>query len=174
MSGSIVFLLAVVFAAAAIGKWQNQDEFRRILVALVPPWAMAPLARAVPGAEILLAVLLLGPSDGREIALIASALLLALFTAVLGLMVRRKIPSCGCFGESRQETPPALALFRNVALLAATLWLLRSPSTASPWAGPAADVVARLTVTMGLMLLWMLGAGLLVFRMRVKGAAIKS
>ncbi len=100
--------------------------------------ALAPvLAASLPAVELALgAALLAGPRPWLRAGALASAALLAVFTVAVASAVARGINiSCGCFGAGSSPVT-LLTVLRDVALLAASVAILRltdpAPSPPSP------------------------------------------
>ena len=119
MDLTLRIILAVVLAAAALAKLRDP---RALPAAVgehgVPRALRAPVAVALVGAELALAVLLLVPATARAAGLGVAVLGLA-FAASLGAMRRRgrRRAPCRCFGGSR-ERPVGLLALRALALAA--------------------------------------------------------
>src|SRR3954447_23063643 len=111
--------LAAVFAAAAIGKLADRPGARRAAADFGAPEALAgPLAVGLPVAELAVAALLLPEGTARWGAL-GAIVLLAVFSAAIGLAIRRgQAPDCHCFGQLHSEPAGAKALLRNGFLAA--------------------------------------------------------
>jgi putative oxidoreductase len=112
-------ILAAIFVVAAYAKLKGPwIEFAGSLGAyeLLPDWALEPLAKTLPWAELALGVALISGIWQRWFALIAS-LLLTLFFAVMlrSYIVGLKI-DCGCFGPGDALGPKTLA--RDFSMLA--------------------------------------------------------
>lgn len=123
-------LLCLVFARAALHKLSDREDFRAVLAEyrLLPGWAVAPVAHALPLLELLAAALLLVP-PARAAAAALAFVLLALYAAAIAanLLRGRRTLDCGCGGPGRGIGWGHAA--RNAAL-AALAWL--------PLAAPAA------------------------------------
>jgi uncharacterized membrane protein YphA (DoxX/SURF4 family) len=112
-------LLAVVLAGSGIGKLQDLDDSRQMLVDFGLPYAVArPVGTVLPGVELALAVaLLIGATSWW--AAWAAFVLLAAFTLAVGLnMAAGRRPDCRCFGLLHVETIGWRVLSRNVLLVA--------------------------------------------------------
>lgn len=136
-------LLAVVFAASAIGKLRHPDDPSGwadlgIPLALRRPW----LVRVHPWSELVLAVALaaFGGILG-SLAGLAAALLLTGYTWLLWRVLRRADStdaSCACFGSRRPVT--GRTVVRNAWLLLLAI-AAASTAWANPgWGGPLAAV----------------------------------
>jgi methylamine dehydrogenase accessory protein MauD len=111
--------LAVVLAAAGIGKLRDRSGARDAFVGFGVPQALAPaLAVLVPLAELVLAVLLI-PVATAAWAAAAALLLLAVFTgAILLNLSRGRTPACNCFGSASRKPIGGGTLVRNLVLMA--------------------------------------------------------
>ena len=123
------FLLAAVFAVSAVAKVRDGSAFRRFVTALALPVRLSTVG--VVTAELVVAGLLIVPATapaGFAVALV----LLAVFSAALGIGLRRDIPlSCGCFGSS--STPAGRAeLVRNGVLAVVAVAGLAGSAVAAP------------------------------------------
>ena len=140
-------LLAAVFVRAGAAKLARPAATAASFAALGVP-APSGVARAVPFAELLTAVALIGaPQVGGA----ASLVFLAVFSWVLvgALRSGRAVP-CNCFGTARTEPVSAVDVVRNVllaGLAVVTLTTGREPTVASP----AAVVVAAAIFAAGLL-----------------------
>lgn len=162
--------LAAVFAAAGIGKLADRPGARKAAIDFGAPDAMAgPLAVLLPLAELAVAVLLLPATTARWGAIGAIALL-AIFSAAIGLAIRRgQAPDCHCFGQLHSEPAGAKALIRNGLLaavavfIAAAGWSDSGPS-ALAWVGTLDATQAALLVVGVVAVLAVAGGGLMLFR----------
>ena len=111
--------LAVVLAAAGIGKLRDRSGAADAFVGFGVPPALAPaLAVVVPLAELVVAVLLI-PVATAAWAAAAALLLLVVFTgAVLLNLSRGRTPACNCFGSASRKPIGARTIVRNVVLMA--------------------------------------------------------
>jgi uncharacterized membrane protein YphA (DoxX/SURF4 family) len=114
-------ILGAIFVVAAYMKLKAPwIEFAGELNAyeLLPEWALEPLAKVLPWAELALGVALISGIWQRWFALIAS-LLLTLFFAVMlrSYIVGLKI-DCGCFGPGDELGPKTLARDFSMLVLA--------------------------------------------------------
>ena len=107
-------LLAAVFAVAALAKLADREGSRQAVVAFGAPRPLAaPLALALPLAELAVAVLLLPAATALAGALGALGLLL-LFSAAIALnLVRGREPECHCFGQLHSAPAGPRTLVRN-------------------------------------------------------------
>jgi peroxiredoxin len=111
--------LAVVLAAAGLGKLRDQAGARDAIVGFGIAPALAPeLAIVVPVAELAIAVLLI-PVATAAWAAAAAVLLLAVFTgAILLNLSRGRTPACNCFGVASRQPIGPRTLVRNGVLMA--------------------------------------------------------
>jgi uncharacterized membrane protein YphA (DoxX/SURF4 family)/peroxiredoxin len=110
-------LLALVFALAGVGKLLDQSGGRRALAGFgVPDRWSAPAARALPAAELAIAVALVPTQTARWGALAALCLLLAFTAAIARATSRGVAPDCHCFGQLSSAPAGWRTLTRNVVL----------------------------------------------------------
>lgn len=127
-----------ILLAAGTGKLRAFASFRANLGASfgVAPRHGALLAPAIVGAELLLAVLVVGPF--ARAGMVAALLLFALFTAVLAWRLRHDgALRCDCFGQAERNLS-GYDLLRNVLVMAGIALFLALP------AGPALPLGASL------------------------------
>lgn len=132
-------ILAGVFTVAAGAKLAEPATARREFAALGLP-APAALARVVPPAEFVIALLLLvRPAAGG----LAAALALLAFTAVLTAAVRAgRSVSCGCLGPLSRRPVTVATLVRNLGLIALSAIAATTPTpTGLTPTLPAGEVV---------------------------------
>jgi putative oxidoreductase len=112
-------ILGAIFVVAAYMKLKaGWIEFVGELNAyeLLPEWALEPIAKTLPWAELALGVALISGIWQRWFSLIASLLLTLFFTVMLrSYIVGLKI-DCGCFGPGDILGPKTLA--RDFSMLA--------------------------------------------------------
>lgn len=118
---------ATLFAHAAVAKATDLALFEQHLAALgVPHSLLGAASRAVPGAEVLAALLLFTPWRAAGAALAAALLLL--YGTVMALHVARgHMPDCGCGGE---PLPVSWALVLRNGALAGMAALAAAPMAA--------------------------------------------
>ena len=124
-------LLAAVFSAAALGKLTDLAGTRDGLAGFgLPSSLVAPVALALPAAELAFAVLLL--FGGTRVAGAAGALgLLAVFSvAIVANLARGRTPDCHCFGRLHSAPAGWGTVARNVVLGACATALLAAASSA--------------------------------------------
>lgn len=120
-------LLAVVLAGSGIGKLQDLDDSRQMMVDFGLPYAVArPTGTFLPGVELAVAVGLLVNLTSWWAAWAALGLMAA-FTLAVGLnMAAGRRPDCKCFGSLHVATIGWRVLSRNALLMVlAALVLLR-------------------------------------------------
>jgi uncharacterized membrane protein YphA (DoxX/SURF4 family) len=120
-------LLAVVLAGSGIGKLQDLDDSRQMMVDFGLPYAVArPTGTFLPGVELAVAVALLVNLTSWWAAWAALGLM-GTFTLAVGLnMAAGRRPDCKCFGSLHVATIGWRVLSRNALLMAlAALVLLR-------------------------------------------------
>jgi hypothetical protein len=121
--------VGLVLTAAIAGKAGAIDSFRTAVAALtgLPDRAAGAVAVGVIGAEAaILANLVFAPRPG----MIAASALFTLFgAAILVALVRGRRVACHCFGGHARPLS-ALDLIRNLALIGACAFFVRSPPDA--------------------------------------------
>ncbi len=125
-------LLAAVFSAAAFGKLTDLAGTRDGLAGFgLPRAVVAPVALALPAAELVVAVLLL--FGVTRVAGAAGALgLLAIFSvAIVANLARGRTPDCHCFGRLHSAPAGWGTVARNAVLAACAMALLAAGSSAS-------------------------------------------
>jgi uncharacterized membrane protein YphA (DoxX/SURF4 family) len=112
-------LLAVVLAGSAIGKLQDLDDSRQMMVDFGLPYALGrPVGTVLPGIELVVALALL---IGRVSwwGAWAALGLMGVFTLAVGLnMAVGRRPDCRCFGSLHVATIGWRVLTRNLLLVA--------------------------------------------------------
>ena len=156
-------LLGLVFLVAAIGKLRDRAGFRRSVVAFGSPAAIADAASIlIPIAEIVVAILIIR-APSAWLGAIASLVLLAIFTAAIAInLARGRTPECSCFGSAAPEPIGPATLVRNLVLAALALFVViagegTSLSGLPSWWAAASDDVRFLTLTMGVLLIAVVG-----------------
>jgi hypothetical protein len=153
MSGTIILLLAAVFALAAIAKLRSRDAFAAVLRSLVPALLVKPLSVMVPVLELALAAFLLS-GIATQTAIGVSIGVLVLFTAVLGEMWRRGLKGCACFGESVNTATTSSGVIRNVMLIVAASCVVSNPGAVSFLGLDISSFLGRMTVVVGALCFW--------------------
>ena len=122
--------LALLFGVTAFEKFRDFDAFRASVVgyALLPERFASLTAVALAGCEASLGVALVTPAAFglRELALVASAMLFALYGAAIAVNLargRRGI-DCGCAGPAARQPLSEWLLARNALLVAMALGCL--------------------------------------------------
>jgi uncharacterized membrane protein YphA (DoxX/SURF4 family) len=143
----LALALAALWIASGVHKLRDPGGFAGALAAyaLLPQRAVGIVARALPLIEITVAIgLLLRVS--REAAALVSALLLGLYALAIAINLRRGRSEldCGCFGFGRRSTISITLLWRNAALMLASL-----AAGFLPRRGRALDWIDLFTVAAG-------------------------
>ena len=143
----LALALAALWTASGVHKLRDRGGFAGALAAyaLLPQRAVDVVARAIPLIEITVAIgLLLRVS--REAAALASTLLLGLYALAIAINLRRgrRELDCGCFGVGRRSTISMTLLWRNGALVLASL-----AAGVLPRRERALDWIDLFTVTVG-------------------------
>jgi hypothetical protein len=131
VSVSLRCLLAVLFATAAWHKASDSRRFTATLDAyrLLPPWLGGAAARALPVAEVVVAISLLLPLY-RWAALGAVAMLILYSVAIaINLARGRREIDCGCFGPAAGVPLSGGLVARNVLLIGASALVALPVST---------------------------------------------
>jgi hypothetical protein len=130
-------LVALVYAAAAVGKMRHWAAFHGVIAnyRLLPDFWVAPVAYSLPPFEAVLgAALFLGLFPPWPE--VAAATLLVLFAIAMGinLLRGRRHIDCGCFQSSLKQTLSWILVVRN-GVMALLLGLAMSlpGGTANPW-----------------------------------------
>jgi uncharacterized membrane protein YphA (DoxX/SURF4 family) len=112
-------LLAIVFVGSAVGKLQDLDDSRQMMVDFGLPYAAArPIGTVLPGIELAVALALVVGPVSRWGAWAALGLMGA-FTLAVGLnMAVGRRPDCRCFGSLHVATIGWRVLTRNLLLMA--------------------------------------------------------
>ena len=125
---------ALLFAQAAVHKWQRLAEFRAIVAnyRLAPAVLVPVVALLIPALETTVAALLL-PVPTRSAAAMAGMMLLAAYGAGIAINLGRgrRDLDCGCSGPADRRPIGSWMVWRN-GLLVALLALLVLPSSSRP------------------------------------------
>ncbi|HEX8097589.1 MAG TPA: MauE/DoxX family redox-associated membrane protein, partial [Pyrinomonadaceae bacterium] len=153
--------LCAVFGAAALAKLADPEGTRRALASFgLPRGATKPLGRALPFAELAVAVALIPLASARWAALGALALLL-IFTAAIGLsLARGNAPDCHCFGQLHSAPAGPSVLVRNLILAGAgglIVWRGGGGLSATDWLFGLTPA-ERAQVILGLLSVFLLAA----------------
>lgn len=112
-------LLALVFAVAATRKGLNLAEFQQSIAAfqVLPRRLNLGIAISVVVAELVTSALLVVGGNWSNTAFMISAVLIAIFSAVIvSALIRRIRASCNCFGKGDKNIS-WLTFIRNIVLL---------------------------------------------------------
>lgn len=111
-------LLSAVFNVAGITKLADLSGSRRAMIGFgMPKNLAAPVALALPFAEILIALALI-PLNSAWIAAVAAAGLLSIFVIAIAVnLARGRTPDCHCFGQLHSEPVGRATLIRNAGLI---------------------------------------------------------
>ncbi len=122
MTGIFVLAtLVLVLSISVFGKLHDPQAFEGVVYnyRLLPGFLVKPVARSLPGVELVLLVGLLLPA-ARPVAATALMALLAIYTAAIGIQLargRREI-DCGCLSSVLRERLSGWHVVRNVVLVA--------------------------------------------------------
>src|SRR5947209_4997139 len=117
--------LAAVFAAAGTAKLADRDGAQKAALDFGAPRRLAaPLAVALPVAELGVAILLLLAGSARAAAVGAVALLVLFSAAIAVAVLRGRAPDCHCFGQLHSEPAGWKALARNALLAALAVFVV--------------------------------------------------
>lgn len=127
-------VLGLVLLVAGSSKLLALDRFNRVVrsYALLPELAIAPITLALPVAELLLAVALLGGWSSRLAATCAVVLLVLFATAIAANVLRRNTIDCGCGGWQGPTTVGWPLVARNVILISAAVAVAAQPPQSIP------------------------------------------
>ncbi len=159
------FVLALVFAGAAMSKLQNTDEFHGVVrnFRLLPRSIDGAFAFVLPWIELALAVSLitgLGLAAGST----AAGALLVIFAIAIAINIVRGRTEidCGCFRHGLRQHLNWALVSRNAGLAAAAFWVATQPE----WlrATQAYDVVIAALAALTLLVLYMGAAELAAIR----------
>jgi uncharacterized membrane protein YphA (DoxX/SURF4 family) len=153
MSGAIILLLAAIFILAAISKFRSRDAFGEVLRNLIPAPFVKFIVAIVPLSELLLAGFLLSGVAQKKAVATAIALLIV-FTIILGVMWRRGLKGCACFGETVNADTSASGILRNLILIAGAVFVLNQPGPILFLGPDLSTFLGRLTLIAGTLCLW--------------------
>lgn len=127
------FIVGFVFLLAGGAKLPRRNEFERAVRAygLLPSGFVRPVARALPGVEVALGVLMLLGLGTAPVASFVGVTLLAFSLAVALNLARGRDLDCGCFavGAPRHIGWPLIA--RNLVLIGMTAAVAAASSPAA-------------------------------------------
>lgn len=171
--------LAAVFLTAGIAKLRDPAGTRTAVVDFgAPRWAAAPLAVALPAAELAIAALLLFATTATWGA-IDAIVLLVIFTAAVSIaLARGRAPDCHCFGQIGAKPASGRTLVRNGVLIAmagvvaVAGWNDPGPSAVG-WIGDL-DATGALALSLGaaLALVVVTGGGIVTHILRSHGGLL--
>jgi hypothetical protein len=120
----LALALAALWSASGVHKLRDPDGFASAVAAyaLLPQRAVAIVARTLPLLEIIVALGLLLRAS-RETAALVGAVLLGLYALAIAINLwrGRHDLDCGCLGIGRRTTISTWLLWRNAALVLASL-----------------------------------------------------
>lgn len=140
LAGTVRLAVALLLFFAALPKLRDPLTFTGVVAnyRVLPRFMAAPFARALPIAEIAVAIGLLLPMTARAASLAAATLLLA-FAIAIGINIARGRSEidCGCHNGDRAQPLQKAMVWRNV-LIAAML----AASTFTPTITPVSAAAA--------------------------------
>jgi hypothetical protein len=141
------FLVGEVLLLSAVFKVSRRAEYASALASFTAlerwPEPVRRLAGlSVPLAEFAIAALIFVPST-RVLGVLAAAVLVSGFSAVVALDRRPAVARCGCWGSARLEVPRSAYLVRNGVLLAAA-----GAALLGSLAVPASDLLDQVLVAL--------------------------
>ncbi len=144
--------VGLVFVQAAIAKLRHRDLFPGVLAnyRLLPESLIAPVALALPWAELLIGLALL--AGGQRFAVLPAAALLCAFAAAMAVNIARGRShiDCGCGRAHLRQPLSWLLVVRNLALALIILprLLPSPPGTSLDLALALAGGIGLFTITM--------------------------
>lgn len=145
--------LAIVFAIAAVAKLADLDGSQRAVAGFGLPERLArPLGLALPGVELVIAVMLVPVLTSRYAAMAAAALLAVFSAAIVISLARGRRPDCHCFGRLHSAPAGWGTLARNVALAGIAIAIVLAPAVTPTW--PLIGVAALVGAAGAQALLW--------------------
>lgn len=121
------FSLGAMFLYSAWSKIQDPGMFQTMVESyrMLPACVTAPFSVTMAMAELLVGAIFIFTKWTREAAFATTVMIMMFLIALAQAKVRGLDISCGCFGETAEESHTVLyALVRDIVLLAPTLWLL--------------------------------------------------
>jgi peroxiredoxin len=112
-------VLAAIFIVSGLAKLADRSGSRKAVADFgIPEGLAGVVAGALPFVEIAIAIALL-PARTAQVAGLASAVLMGLFTIAIAInLMRGRTPDCHCFGQLTAEPIGWSTVVRNVALAA--------------------------------------------------------
>lgn len=130
------FGMAIVFVTAALPKIGAPDLFAGNIhnYKILPAWGINLMALVLPWLELFIGLGLAFGIAGRAAAVTMAGLMCVFIAAYVSAQVRGLDVACGCFevGEHAKKQSPVWVVMRDVAMLAATLVLVRYGTGPSP------------------------------------------
>ncbi|AVH94474.1 MauE/DoxX family redox-associated membrane protein [Streptomyces cinereoruber] len=151
--------LTLTLLASAVGKLRAPGDLGRTVAELgfVPRRLTGATAAAVIAAEVAAALLVWLPGTTGVAAFLGAGALLAAFTAVLVVLIRREDDvSCACFGASRTPVGPAHLVRNGVLLAVCALGVLAAAGGAGAVVPPepsAAFAAGAIAVVVGVLVI---------------------
>lgn len=121
------FGLGAMFLYSAWSKIQDPGMFQTMVdnYRMLPACTTAIFSVTMAMAELLVGAMFIFTKWTREAAFATTVMLMMFLLALTQAQVRGLDISCGCFGETAEETHTVLhALIRDIVLFAPTIWLL--------------------------------------------------
>lgn len=162
---SLRFLLALVFAGAAVSKLQNRDEFHGVVrnFRLLPRAVDGAFAFVLPWVELAIAVALV-TGVGLVITSVAAAVLLVMFAVAVAINIVRGRTEidCGCFRHGLRQRLSWALVARNGVLALAALWISTQPIWSRGFG--AYDIVIGALVASSVLVIYMCATELAAIR----------
>ena len=121
------FGLGAMFLYSAWSKIQDPGMFQTMVdnYRMLPACTTSIFSVTMAMAELLVGAMFIFTKWTREAAFATTVMLMMFLLALTQAQVRGLDISCGCFGETAEETHTVLhALIRDIVLFAPTIWLL--------------------------------------------------
>lgn len=150
------FLLALVFAGAAISKIQNTDEFHGVVrnFRLVPEPLDGIVAFVLPWMELAIAASLL-TGIATHLSAAAAGVLLLVFAGAIAINIFRGRTEidCGCFRQGMRQRLSWALVARNMVLCAGAFWLAAQPAWLVPLG--ALDIIVAALAALAVLLIYL-------------------
>ncbi len=155
---ALQFALAGVLAVAAVGKFLDLPGSRKAVRDFGVPTSLAdPLGTALPGVELLLAVLLLPGATARWAALGAALLFLAFIAGIGWNIAKDNHPDCHCFGQFHSAPAGWPTIIRNSAFTLMALVVVWHGAVGPVDWFSGLDEVSQIAVVFGAVITALLG-----------------